>query len=81
MTMAVFGWGGHVLMNWSLGRIPIWVGGMAALAIPVLTSGLAALLLDEPLRPIQLLGMAVVMGSLAVVGVRSPKLAGQESPG
>ena len=79
-TMALFGWGGHLLMNWSLGRIPIWVGGMAALAIPVLTSALAALFLEEPLRPIQLLGMSVVIGSLAIVGVRSPKLVVKDPP-
>jgi drug/metabolite transporter (DMT)-like permease len=79
-TMALFGWGGHILMNWSLGRIPIWVGGMAALAIPVLTSALAALFLEEPLRPIQLLGMSVVIGSLAIVGVRSPKLVVKDPP-
>jgi drug/metabolite transporter (DMT)-like permease len=53
---------------------------MAALAIPVLTSALAALFLEEPLRPIQLLGMSVVIGSLAIVGVRSPKLVVKDPP-
>ena len=72
--MAVSGWVGHVLMNWALEHIPLWVGGTSALAVPVLTSGLAAMFLSEPLAPIQIAGMMVVLGSLTVVVLRADKV-------
>ena len=65
-------------MNWALGHIPIWVGGMSALAIPVMASGLAAMWLGETLRPIQLVGMGIVMASLAFVGTRSSKIVAED---
>ena len=76
-AMAVLGWSGHVLMNWSLRHIPVWVGGTAALAVPVASTMLAALFLGEAFLPIQMVGMAVVVFSLTVVGVRSPAVLGQ----
>ena len=79
-AIAILGWCGHVLMNWSLGHVPIWLGGTAALAIPVLSSALAALFLDEMLGPIQMLGMAIVVSSLTVVAVRSTSVAIDEVP-
>lgn len=72
--MAISGWLGHVLMNWSLGHVPIWVGGMCALAVPVVTSVLAAFFLDERLVAVQLLGMALVIVCLGVVTVRSARI-------
>ena len=79
-VMAVSGWAGHLLMNWSLGHIPLWVGGTCSLAIPVMASGLAVVFLGENLLPIQLAGMAVVLVSLTVVGVRTPKVMASEPP-
>ncbi len=69
--MAIAGWLGHALMNWALEYVPLWVGGTSALAVPVLTSALAALFLGEPLSTLQLLGMFVVIASLAVVVLRA----------
>ncbi|MEM1245945.1 MAG: DMT family transporter [Acidobacteriota bacterium] len=74
--MAVSGWVGHVLMNWALERVPLWVGGTSALAVPVLTSALAAIFLAEPLRPVQILGMLIVLASLTVVVLRADKVEG-----
>lgn len=79
-AIAILGWCGHVLMNWSLGHIPLWLGGIAALAIPVLSSALAALFLGELLVPIQILGMAIVVSSLTVVTLLSPRLKAEEMP-
>jgi probable blue pigment (indigoidine) exporter len=61
---------GHAMMNWSLVRIPLWVGSTFTLLIPVFSALLAWLVLDESVNALQALGMAVVIGALAVV-VRS----------
>jgi len=74
LGMAVSGWLGHTLMNWSLRHIPVWAGGTATLAVPVVATALAALFLGESFVWIQGLGMVVVIGALTFVGWRSPKL-------
>ena len=61
---------GHAMMNWSLVRIPLWVGSTFTLLIPVFSALLAWLVLDEAVSALQAIGMAVVIGALAVV-VRS----------
>ena len=58
---------GHALMNWSLVRIPLWVGSTFTLLIPVFAAILAWLFLDEPLQPAQVAAMAVVIGALAAI--------------
>jgi drug/metabolite transporter (DMT)-like permease len=78
-AMAALGWSGHVLMNWALGHIPVWVGGTASLAAPVATAGLAALVLDEPLRAVQVLGMAIALVALSVVTMRTRQVLGEEA--
>ena len=61
---------GHAMMNWSLVRIPLWVGSTFTLLIPVFSALLAWIVLDERVNALQAVGMAVVIGALAVV-VRS----------
>jgi len=78
-AIALLGWAGHVLMNWALSRIPLWVGGTSALAIPVLSSTLAAIFLGEHLVSIQIVGMGIVVASLTVVTLRAPKIAPAEA--
>ncbi len=58
---------GHAMMNWSLVRIPLWVGSTFTLLIPVFSALLAWLVLGEAVTAIQGLAMAVVIGALAVV--------------
>ena len=58
---------GHALMNWSLVRIPLWVGSTFTLLIPVFSALLAWVFLDEPVSLVQGLAMGVVIGALAVV--------------
>ena len=58
---------GHVLMNWSLVRIPLWVGSTFTLLIPVFSAIIAWIFLDEAIALRQALGMGVVIGSLAVI--------------
>lgn len=74
--MAISGWLGHVMMNWSLRFIPIWVGGTSAVAVPVVATALAAAFLGEAFVWTQGVGMAIVITALTVVGMRSPKLMG-----
>ena len=61
---------GHSLMNWSLVRIPLWVGSTFTLLIPVFAAFLAWVWLDESIELIQGIAMAVVIGALAMI-VRS----------
>lgn len=58
---------GHALMNWSLVRIPLWVGSTFTLLIPVFSALLAWAFLGEAVSIVQAVAMAVVIGSLAVV--------------
>ncbi len=73
--LAVSGIVGHSLMNWSLVRIPLWIGSTFTLLIPVVSALLAWIFFDEELLAIQAAAMAVVLGSLAVIvrGQSSPK--------
>ena len=74
VMIAVSGIIGHSLMNWSLVRIPLWVGSTFTLLIPVFSALLAWIFFDEELLAIQAAAMAVVLGSLAVI------VRGQSSP-
>lgn len=58
---------GHVLMNWSLVRIPLWIGSTFTLLIPVFSAILAYFFLDEDVLVVQAVAMAVVIAALAVI--------------
>ena len=58
---------GHAVMNWSLVRIPLWVGSTFTLLIPVFSALLAWVVLGESVTAVQGVAMAVVIGALAVV--------------
>ena len=58
---------GHALMNWSLVRIPLWVGSTFTLLIPVFSAILAWIFLDESLVLVQGVAMAVVIWALAMI--------------
>ena len=62
---------GHGLMNWSLTRIPVWLGSTLTLAIPVTSTVLAWLFIDEEVRAVQFAGMGVVIVALGLIVVRS----------
>ncbi len=74
---------GHSIMNWSLVRVPLWLGSTLTLLIPVVSSLTAWVFLDEPLTGLQLMAMAVVIGGLASIvmsqrrpePVRAPQIA------
>jgi drug/metabolite transporter (DMT)-like permease len=64
---------GHFLMNWSHVHVPLVAVSLLTLAIPVVSASVAAAFLDEPLVAIQIAGMAVVIGALAIVSVRTAR--------
>ena len=57
----------HMLMNWSLVRIPSWLGSTMTLAIPVTSTLMAWVFLGDQVTLWQFVGMAVVMFALAAV--------------
>ena len=61
------GFASHMLMNWSLTRIPAWLGSTMTLAIPVTSTLMAWAFLGDQVSLWQFVGMAVVMFALAVV--------------
>jgi drug/metabolite transporter (DMT)-like permease len=66
---------GHSVMNWSLVRIPLWLGSTLTLLIPVVSSVAAWIWLGEPLTWIQITAMTVVIAALAtiVMNQRAPE--------
>lgn len=58
---------GHLLMNWSLVRIPLWIGSTFTLLIPVVASLLAWLALGEALTAAQVGAMLLVILALGMI--------------
>ncbi len=64
---------GHFLMNWSHQHVPLVAVSLLTLGIPVVSAAAAAMFIDEPLELLQIGGMAVVLGALAVVAVHTAR--------
>jgi drug/metabolite transporter (DMT)-like permease len=64
---------GHFLMNWAHPHIPLYLASLLTLATPVMSTTVAALFLDEPVNAIQLAGMAVVIGAVGMVVLRTER--------
>jgi drug/metabolite transporter (DMT)-like permease len=58
---------GHSIMNWSLVRVPLWLGSVLTLLIPVVGAVVAWVFLDEALTWIQIVAILVVIGALASI--------------
>ena len=69
---------GHWLVNWAHAHVTAFVVSMMFLAVPVLSTGGALVLLGEPLGPLQLLGGAIVLVSIAMIVQASDAQAGEE---
>lgn len=67
IMVALAGVVGHSLMNWSLVRIPLWVGSTFTLLIPVVSAILAWVFLGESLSIAQAAAMGLVILSLAMI--------------
>ena len=64
---------GHSLMNWSLVRIPLWVGSILTLFVPVVSSLLAWIFLEESLNALQIFSTSVVILALGAILVGQDK--------
>lgn len=67
VMVALAGVVGHSLMNWSLVRIPLWIGSTFTLLIPVVSAVLAWVVLGEALSLAQAGAMGLVLFSLAMI--------------
>ena len=65
---------GHLLMNWSHNHVRLVINSMLTLAIPIGSTLGAVLFLDETVNGIQMLGMAITLGALALVVRREAEL-------
>ena len=66
-VIVVGGFLGHSMMNWSLTRIPLWLGSALTLLIPVISSIAAWIFLGESLSGLQLVAMSGVVLALAFI--------------
>ncbi|NOX31243.1 MAG: DMT family transporter [Actinobacteria bacterium] len=71
---------GHEMMNWSLRRIPMWLGSTFTLVVPVVASAAAWVFLDEPLNAVQIAAMAVVLASLGAIIAGQTKTMNKKRP-
>ena len=58
---------GHSIMNWSLVRIPLWLGSVLTLLIPVIGAVVAWIFLGEALTWVQIVAIAIVVAALASI--------------
>ncbi len=58
---------GHSIMNWSLVRVPLWLGSVLTLLIPVVGAVAAWVFLDEALTAVQIVAIVVVVSALASI--------------
>jgi drug/metabolite transporter (DMT)-like permease len=64
---------GHGLNTWALGHVDVGLASVIGLGEPVLAALGAALFLSEPLGAVQVAGIAIVIGAVAVVVARSTR--------
>lgn len=67
VMIVVAGIMGHAMMNWSLVRIPLWLGSTFTLLIPIVSALIAWAALGEAMVLGQVVAMALVFTSLALV--------------
>jgi drug/metabolite transporter (DMT)-like permease len=71
---------GYLLISVSLSRLPAVLTSIILLAQPVMTVGLAMVLLHESPSPSQLLGVALVVGGIAVATIGSGRIGRVRNP-
>ena len=60
---------GHSIMNWSLVRVPLWIGSTSTVLIPVTAAISAWIFIDESLTVVQIAAMVVVTLALGITVV------------
>jgi drug/metabolite transporter (DMT)-like permease len=69
---------GHLLANWAHAHVSAFVASMMLLAVPVIATAGAFLVLGEDVRPLQVAGAVVVLGAIAII-VRSARRAAADA--
>jgi drug/metabolite transporter (DMT)-like permease len=64
---------GHFLMNFAHPHIPLYLASLLTLAVPVMSTTVAVLFLDEGVNGTQILGMAVVLVAVGMVVLRTER--------
>ena len=64
---------GHFLMAKAHGHVRLLTISLLTLAIPVFSAAAAALLIDEPLTGVQVVGMVIVLSALAMVSMTAAR--------
>lgn len=69
LAVMAFGSGlcAHLLMNWSLTRIPVWLGSTTTLIIPAAATAMAWAWLEEPAAPIQVIGILITLVAVGAI--------------
>lgn len=75
LVMVLVPGGGHFLMNWAHAYAPITLTSLLNLAVPVVAAVGAAFFLGEALLGVQVVGIAVALGAVGVVLLRSSRRA------
>jgi drug/metabolite transporter (DMT)-like permease len=71
---------GHILINWAHAHTTLVLTSLITLAMPVLSTVSAAIFLDQPVVATQVVGIAVVLASLAVVILGDARAPGVTEP-
>ncbi len=58
---------GHVVMNWAHAHTTLTSTSLLTLAMPVISTGFAAVFLDQAVVPVQIAGIAITLAALAAV--------------
>lgn len=64
---------GHFLMNFAHPHIPLYLASLLTLAVPVMSTTVALIFLDESINALQVLGMMVVLTAIGLVVLRSER--------
>lgn len=76
VALAVGGTLGHLGVNWAHRHVTLTTASLLTLAVPVVSSTIAWVVLDEYLSAVQWLGAGVTLASLAAVVLRAVRPAG-----
>ncbi len=64
---------GHFLMNFAHPHIPLYLASLLTLAVPVMSTTVAVLFLEEPVNAVQVAGMGVVLVAVGMVVLRTER--------
>ncbi len=70
--------GGHVLLAWAHAQVDVSISSLLLLAQPIIAVAGAALLLDEPLAALEIVGGVVVIASMAAIVTRAARVRGED---